>query len=653
MENIAANTQIHGHSLKKIITILLIGIFPIQGITQGTLSTQSKKARKLYEKANKKYKERSFYEALNLLEQSVVEDADFFEAYIRMGNLYKAIGQEDSVYSKYQHYLEKAPDSIASVIEKLAFMAFDRGEYPKSEKFLNQFLKKVPERKSHPAINLLERSLKFAQDQMVVNVKNSTEITPLPDEINQFRLQYLPSVTIDNATIFYTKRDYVQGDEDIVVSYYRNDQWTPAQSVSSRINSPLNEGACSVSADGRTMIFTSCDGKNAVGSCDLYSSKKSGEFWSEPKNLNKPVNSIHWESQPSLSADGQTLYFSSNRTGGYGGRDIWVSFNVDGKWSIPENLGSSVNTSGDETTPFIHPNGVSLYLSSNGYPGMGGYDLFVASKKDSIWSEPVNLGYPVNTHKDEVAIVVGADGETAYFAKEEQKNFEIQDSQLVTIKLSGKAKSKPVSYTIGRISDESTSDPLQADIEVHDLTSNEIIYHSKSDSITGEYYMVLPVGLDLAAYIKKEGYLYTDFHFQTGYHSILDPDTVDINLIPVSEGKTLILKNIYFETDSYVIAEKSGSEIDNVCQLIKENPGIIVEISGHTDNVGSHNYNRRLSEQRAQAVFDRLIAKGIDAERLTFKGYAETRPLMPNDTEFNRRSNRRIEFSILQTKQKH
>ena len=646
MENITTDTQIHGYPLKRILVIFFLTFVSLHLYPQGGLSTNNKKAIKLYEKADKKYKERDFETAISYLNQAVKVDPGFPEAYIRMGSLYNAMGREDSVYSKFRSYVQVSPNPIASLLERMAFMAFDRGHYDAAQTYLSDFLLKVPERGSSPEISLLQESLSFAKNQLA-DYTDSIYIHVLPEEINRFTLQYLPSITIDNATIFFTKRDYVQGDEDIVVSYFKDDQWTPAESVSSRINSPLNEGACSVSADGRMMIFTSCDGKNSIGSCDLYISKKSGDVWSKPRNLGRPINSIYWESQPSLSADGKTLYFSSNRTGGFGGRDIWVSYNNAGKWSEPENPGRSINTNRDETTPFIHPNGVSLYLSANGFPGMGGYDLYVTVKKDSIWSEPKNLGYPINTHKDEVAIVIGADGETAYFAKEEQKNFEILDSKLVSITLPAEVKSKSASYVIGRVFDDRTDNPLSAEIEIIDLSSNEVVYSNQSDSITGEYFMVLPVGLDLASYVKKKGYLYTDFHFQTELNNALKPDTIDIKLVPISAGKKLVLKNIYFETDSYIINEKSESEIENAYQLLKENPEIEVEISGHTDNVGTHAYNQRLSELRAKSVYNELLKKGIEEDRLSFKGYAERQPLAANNSEVSRQSNRRIEFRII------
>ena len=650
MEDFTADTQVHGYTLRRLFSVVLFVAISIVSFSQGGLSTQNKKARKLFEKADKKYKERSFYDALSLLEESVQADPNFFEAHIRMGSLYKAIGQEDSVYTKYQAYLNTAPDPIASVIERLAIMAFDRGEYEKAEKYLTQFLTIVPEKKNSDDIVLLSKSLDFAKNQ-ILNYKGNTSVEILPTNINRFKLQYLPSVTIDNSAMFYTKRDHVSGDEDIVVSYSEGGEWLPAESVSSRINSHLNEGACSVSADGRIMIFTSCDKRDSYGSCDLYISKRTGNNWSKPKNLGKPINSRYWESQPSLSADGKTLYFSSNRTGGKGGRDLWVSKNENGKWSKPVNLGEEINTLKDETTPFIHPDNETLYFSANGYPGMGGYDLFKTTLVDSVWTSPYNIGYPVNTHKDEVAIIIASDGKTGYFAKEEQKNFEILDSKIVSTQLAKEAQSKETTFIIGKVIDANSLMPIRADVQIVERIGNKTLYLSESDSLTGLFYMVLPQDLKLAAYVKKRGYLYSDYSFETSSASVNNTDTLTIELNKVEKGQSIVLENVYFDFDSYQLKEESKSEIDNAYQVLIENPKIIVEIAGHTDNVGSSQYNLELSTKRAQEVYKAFINKGVNPSRISFHGYGQESPKTSNDTEEGRKSNRRIEFRVLRMKQ--
>ena len=649
MENFFTDTQVHGYTLRKLFFSGLFMVVSLLTFSQGELSTQSKKARKLYEKADKKYKERSFYEALDLLEESAKVDPAFFEAHIRMGSLYKALGQEDSVYSKYQAYFNTTIEPIASVIEKLAHMAFDRGEYVKAQEYLNQFLTEVPERSKADDIVLLSSSLGFAQNQ-IENYDEAISVDVLTENINRFKLQYLPSITIDNSAMFFTKRDHVSGDEDIVVSYSKNDGWLPAQSVSQRINSHLNEGACSVSADGRIMIFTSCDKRDSYGSCDLYITKKTGENWSKPKNLGRSVNSRYWESQPSLSADGKTLYFSSNRSGGKGGRDLWVSKNEDGKWIKPTNLGDLINTPKDETTPFIHPDGETLYFSANGYPGMGGYDLYKANLTDSIWSQPQNIGYPINTHKDEVAIIIASDGVTAYFAKEEQKNFEILDSKIVSTRLKEEMSSNETTFIIGKVMDAKSHEPLRAEVQIVDLLGNKNVYLSESDSLTGVFYMILPKGLNLAAYVKKKGYLYADYSFESNSNSNSTFDTLTIELDRIEEGQSIVLQNVYFDFDSYELKQESESEIENAYQMLVDNPSIIVEIAGHTDNIGSVAYNLELSTKRANIIYQELIKKGIEATRITYKGYGQHSPKTSNDSDESRQSNRRIEFRVLRKK---
>ncbi len=650
MENFFTNTQIHGYPLRVSIIILLIIFFSSQGNSQIQLSTQNKRAKNLYKRAIEKHKLRLYDETLYLLDQAILKDPNFFEAYLKMGILYQALGREEDAYIKYQEYLKKVPNASISIIEKLAFMAFDRGEYEKATTFLKQLFRKAPEKKEKPPIKLLLSSLAYVKGQLKNNHENNI-IEQLPKNINRFKLQYLPTITVDNSAIFFTKRDKVTSDEDIVVSYYRNEEWQPAESVSPKINSPLNEGACSVSSDGRRMIFTSCDKRDSYGSCDLYITNKIGDHWTQPKTLGKPINSKYWESQPSLSADGQTLYFSSNRPNGHGGRDIYVSKNEQGSWSIPINLGPTINSPKDETTPFIHPNGKILFFSSNGFVGMGGFDLYKSNGQDTSWTTPENLGFPINTHKDEVAIVIASDGKTAYFAKEEQKNYEILDSKIVKTVLAEEKQINSTSFIIGKVLDAHSTKPLKATIQVVDIKTTKTKYQNESDPITGLFYMVLPINLNLAAYVKKKGYLYSDYHFNTKNNLTSNSDTLTIYLGKIAEGKSIVLENIYFDFDSYELKEESQSEIENLYQILLDNPSIIVEIAGHTDNVGTSSYNLELSKKRAQKLYKKLIDKGIDDARITYKGYGDKFPKALNISDKGKKSNRRIEFRILQVKQ--
>lgn len=649
MEYIPSDSQIHGHTLKGIFVFAFLCICCVlTAFSQTPLSTSDKKAKKLYEKAEKSFKNRDFTSAISLFSEAAKRDPKFHEAYLRVGSLYNMMGDLDSVYVNFSKYADLSPSPSLSVLNRLAFMSFDRGRYSESQDYIDQYLRAKPELRDDREINLLLESLLFAKEQVLT--ESTLLIEKLPETINRFDLQYLPAITIDNSTMIFTKRDFVNDDEDIVVSYYKDGAWTLAESISSRINTPLNEGACTISADGKTMIFTSCDRRDSFGSCDLYISRKFDGNWSGPKNLGKSINTHYWESQPSLSADGNTLYFSSNRPGGQGGRDIWLSIYRDARWQSPQNLGAEANSFKDETTPFIHPNNEALYYSSNGFVGMGGFDLMKSDFRDSIWSYPTNLKYPINTYRDEVALLIAADGRTAYFAQENQKNNTILDSDIVSFTLPEELRADKASYIVGRVVDIETKLPLMATIEVTDVQGSKLIYENQSDSLSGEYLMVLPSGKELAGYVKKKGYLFRDFEFNSQSSSILKPDTILIELSRVKVGESIVLHNIYFETDSYQIDARSDSEIASVVQLLNENPTIKVEISGHTDDVGDKGYNQLLSEKRAKTLYDELIKNEVEPSRLSFKGYADEKPIYPNTSDFNRQSNRRIEFRVTKDK---
>lgn len=645
MANLPTNAQIPRCSLVRLIAVLIAATMCFAGYSQRVLSSQNKKALKLYEKGQSKSKERDFESAISFFTSALKQDPSFSEAHMRIGSLYNAMGMEDSVYSNFVSYIRLTPTPNPTILNRMASMSFARGEYLRSEEYINNLFDLVPEARSGKEMALLAKSLDFANSE--VKKKINLEINPLPEQINKFSLQYLPAITIDNSMLVYTKRDFVDGDEDIVVSYFKDGKWTEAQSISPQINSPLNEGACTISADGRVMIFTSCDKRDSFGSCDLYISRKNERGWSRPRNLGKSVNSQYWESQPALSADGKTIYFSSNRPGGRGGRDLWVSKYSENRWSKPLNLGGTINSFKDETTPFIHPNGETIYFSSNSFIGMGGFDLMRSTKSDSLWSEPENLGYPINSHNDEVALLIAGDGKTAYFAKEEQKDGRIVDSKIVSFTLPEIHQADPATYIVGNVLDNKTGNPLKAKIEVVDLDKNSVLFKAESDSLSGNYTMVLPSNKDLAFYVKKKGYLFHEGNFFTESNSVAEPDTIEIRLKPIAVNEFLVLRNIYFELNSYELNEKSLSELENAVEILRENPGIVVEISGHTDSLGAKSYNQTLSEKRAEKVLQEIVSRQIDKSRLIFKGYGDKMPINSNDSEEGRKSNRRIEFRVI------
>lgn len=597
--------------------------------------TLDKKAIKLVEKAEEAMKSRDFETGRKLLEQAVERDSTYGTPYIKLFNLLGILRLYSEVHRYQLLYVNNVPEkNIAPrVWESLAIYEFGQGQYEQAKQFLSNY--------PNPD-SVLWNSLTYSIDQLKKN--EELDIQELPSTINKYAHQYLPVVTLDNRTIIYTARSSDDSDEEIVTSTFDGTSWSEAQSIANNINTKFNEGASSVSADGRTLIFTSCEGRQSFGNCDLFISHKTGDVWSKPENLGRRINSSSWDSQPTLSADGRTLYFSSNRQGSYGGRDIWMSTNGKEGWSYPENLGKAINSPRDETTPFIHPNGTTLFFSSNGHIGLGGYDLYKVERMDSIWAKVENLGSPINTNQDEVSLIISPDGKLAYFAKEEKINNKVASSRLVTYPIDPDRQIvEGVSYITGSISDATSKQPLVATLEIIDLDSRDVLYQTKSDSINGRYFMVLPTAGAFGAFVQRTNYLFEDHAFVTKSNSI---DTIDFSLTPIIKGAKAILNNVYFGFDSDVIDHKSFEELDRVVEFLKMNPDTKIEISGHTDNVGSKSYNLDLSRRRAKAVYSYILNKGISASRMIYIGYGDQKPLNQNQTEAEMLKNRRIEFKI-------
>jgi outer membrane protein OmpA-like peptidoglycan-associated protein len=394
------------------------------------------------------------------------------------------------------------------------------------------------------------------------------------------------------------------------------------------------------------LFFTGCNRPDGLGRCDIYISQKKGDEWGKPFDLSPPINTSGWESQPSISADGRTLYFVSNRQGGYGGYDIWKSTLTPKGWGQPENLGPNINTAFNEQSPFIHADNNTLYFCSNGWPGMGNQDLFVTRLgDDGKWGKPENLGYPINTHGDETALTLTADGATAYFASNNLKG--LGGFDIYTFEMPVKLRPNIVTYVKGTVSDAKTKQPLESAVEILDLQNTQPVYQDYSSADKGDFLATLTAGKNYGLNISKSGYLFYSENFSlVGYQSS-SPFNIHVLLEPIEIGNKVILKNIFFDTNKFDIKPESTSELQKLVDFLLFNPTLRIEISGHTDNVGNDALNQTLSENRAKAVYDYLIANKLDAARLVFKGYGKSQPIAPNDTDDNRSKNRRTEFKII------
>jgi len=620
---------------------------------QKPLGTESEKARKLYEESAFLLTARKFDQAIANLNKALERDPNFAEAHFRLARTYDVLRQEKEAVLHYEKSLALKPAFGPFVDANVTVGKYylNRGEYGKAKGYFEKYLAQKPAKPTH-----LETATKgvatcdYAENALKSPL--SYQAKPLSPTVNAFALQYFPVLTVDQQTLIFTARNLSgrDNDENIYVSFRQGEDWSAPASISPNINTAENEGTCSISADGRTLVFTSCQGRQSFGSCDLFVSYKIGNEWVEPINMGPKINTYSWESQPSLSADGRTLFFVSDRRGGYGRRDIWMSkLGEDGQWGAPTNLGNTVNTTDDDLSPFLHANGTTLFFSSQGHLGMGGYDLFFSEWKNGSWTTPENLGYPINTHEDQVSLFVTADGEKAYYSLEKAEGDRRVSAVLHEFQMPAALAQKynRSDYLKGKVFDARTKQPLNARIEVYNIVTNQMESTVQSDRKSGEYVSVLTEGTEYALYINKEGYLFKSLSFDFSQKKAFEPMILDIYLEPIQSGAKEILKNIFFQTAKYELELKSQTELDKIVSFLNRNPDLTLEISGHTDDVGKDEDNMVLSKKRAQALFDYLIKAGIPKQRIRFQGYGETKPVAPNDTEANRQLNRRIELKVL------
>ncbi|MBL4735127.1 MAG: PD40 domain-containing protein [Flavobacteriales bacterium] len=495
-----------------------------------------------------------------------------------------------------------------------------------------------------------------------VAMKNPVPFKPenLGPNVNSAYDEYYPGITADNNMLLYTRRikdkqNYFGEQEDFYVSEKLNGEWAKCYNMGAPINTHYNEGSPTISPDGKIIIFSACDeidgygpNRKGYGGCDIFFVKRVGERWSMPVNMGPPISSKAWDVQPSYASDGTTLYFVSQRKGSLGDADIWVSTLTDkGVWGSPENLGPTINTEGREEAVFIHPDNQTLYFASNGHVGMGGLDIFVSKRQeDGSWGEPLNLGYPINTFNDENGLIVAAGGETAYFSSNREGGQGGLD--MYQFELHEGVRPIKVTYMKGKVFDSKSKKNLSSRFELIDLETGKVVVESYSDRVTGEFLICLPVNKNYALNVSRKGYVFYSDNFslkKPGTSS--DPFLIDVPLQRIGDGVYITLKNIFYETGSYELRKSSFAELGKLMDFLNKNEKLIVEIEGHTDDVGDLKSNLILSENRARSVYQYLLDKGVPEERLSFKGYGETQPIRPNTNEADRAKNRRTVFKII------
>jgi len=635
--------------------ILGLCFLAIITVAQPKLSTTSKKAIKKFEKAIEYFNVQKDDNALKELQNAVKADPTFIEAYLLMSDIFHEKSETENELNALKKAININPGYSPKTAFYLGESAFKLGRYETSRQAFEAFMDYGTSKKMLKRADFLIKCCDFAIEAMA----NPVPFEPinLGQEVNSPYNDMAPSLTVDEETLIITvdipkdsNRPYSPDNrqEDFFISRKKDGQWTKTVNMGPPVNTTGNEGMQSISADGKVLVYASSSLPNGFGSTDLYISHMTNSGWSQPLNMGKPVNSEKWDTQPSLSSDGKSMYFVSTRKGSLGLQDIWFTKqDNEGKWSEPINLGENVNTEGYESSPFIHPDGKTLYFTSGNRIGMGGYDIYKTNRiSEGKFSEPINLGYPINTHLNDEFLIVNAGGDFAFISSKRPGSAQLD---IYTFEIPMEIRPNPVSYMKGKIFNAETNEPVKANFELVNLSSSEIEIRSESNNEDGQYLVCLPTGDNYAFDASADGYLFHSLNFSLkDVKDKTEPYILDIPLWPIKPGKSVVLNNIFFDTDKYHLKEESHIELNKLFRFLEKNPGVRIEIGGHTDNVGKADYNQRLSENRAKAVFSFLITMKVSPERISYKGYGLTKPIDTNDTKEGRANNRRTEFTIVE-----
>ena len=633
--------------------IRVYGIWLLFGLS-ACLGAQNPKAKKHLDEAFMAFNAAEFPKALSSVNKALKADPKYADAFSLQASVYEAMRDTAHATESYRNCLRVAPEFQP--------MYFYYGEYLYRNKrlreaafVLSQFdsvpLKKGFIVQKHAASTRLKEkaarlrvSVQTAMDD--VNIAENLKIRNMGPSINTDKDEYWPGMPFSGDRFVFTRRLGGTGNavlqEDFFMSDLRDTTWGKAYPAPGDINTPENEGTLSVKADGSALYYTRCNQPGGLGSCDLYVSDLDGKGWKRGNNLGSPVNGPAWDCQPAISGDGHTLIFASSRPGGFGGKDLWVSYLSQGKWSMPKNMGPAINTRDDDDAPFLHYDGATLYFSSLGHQGFGGSDIFMSRLgTDGQWSTPENLGSGLNTPHDEFGLYIESGGKKGYFASDRPGGLGRLD--IYQFLVPEKFMPKPVTYVAGILSDIKTGLPLKARVRVVELSSGKVVF---TDSVS-DFFIPLQAGGNYALFATAKGYMPRSLNFQPTATDLGNPFSVRAELTPIDAKQVFVLNNIFFDTDKFDLKPESKEELAIVVDLMKTNAGMVIEISGHTDNQGAADYNLKLSESRAKSVVSYLVAAGVPAARLKFKGYGDSRPAAANDTEEGRAKNRRIELVIL------
>ncbi len=627
-------------------------------------TSTNKKAIKYFEESKALFNNRKDEEAEKKLQAALREDANFIEANSAYGDYLMVKNRPKEAIEFYKQAIEVAPKFMTDNSFYLGKAYIAVSDYENAKLSFQNFIKfeRINPTFKEEALRLIKNS-EFA----ISLIKNPKPFKPVNvgPGINTAYGEYFPAITADAKQFMFTRalqRSDIKGanNEDFFISNKVKDVWQVATPIN-EINSYGNEGAPTLSADGTIMFFASCADeygdygspeRKGAGSCDIFYSQKINGKWSKARNAGAAINSANWETQPSFSSDGKTLYFIKGYRGrGVQAKDIDIYMSVigeDGKFQPAVKLNEHINSKGNEESVFIHPDNMTLYFASDGHPGLGGTDLFMSKRQpNGDWGPAVNLGYPINTSQDENSLLVDPEGKLAYFASSREGGY--GDLDIYQFELPEDLRPEKITFIKGRIYNSKTKEPLEATFELFDLETQKQITQSFSQK-NGEFFVTLTANKNYMVNVSKEGFaFYSDnFSLKGKITDFSKPFILDIPLEPIDTNTIIELKNVFFDVNKWDLKPESKAELDKLIDFIVKNPTLKIEFGGHTDSDGDSKANLILSNNRAKAVVDYLIATGkISENRLTYKGYGDTRPKVKNDTAENKAKNRRTEFKVV------
>lgn len=650
--------------MRKLFSYLIILLF-LGGCTGVSQQLTAQPSYELFESITRKKDNSLLYEvrqqialgnyrrALEGLDKLVSAYPQNVDLVFMRGAIFQLDGQLSPAAADFSRGLQLAPNYKVDAYLELGKIYQSKGDYDQAKVQFENFLARIGPNDLQYETTLARIAQVETAAYLMANPVPFDPM-PLPGAVNSAaHHEYFPTLSVDGQRMIFTRRVYRNNEDFYEASKLPNGEWSQPQPIE-RVNSDFNEAAQTVSADGRLIVFTICGKPNGIGNCDLYYTERKANGWTPVRNMGSQVNSPAWDSHPSLSADGKLLFFSSSRSGGVGKSDLWGSArNDEGEWSPAVNLGRTLNTKGKDEFPFFHPDGQTLYFTSEGHPGMGGMDLFlVRLGTDNRWTEPQNLGYPINTPDEETNIFIDLSGSTALYAKQRNNDGEDPNIDIYTFSPPENIRPRPATYVRASVVDAISKQPLVAEVRLRP-TDAEQSPKLETTGTDGSFLIVLPAGRNYALSVELNGYLpySSQFSLDEGYAPD-DPYQLNIELQPTDQvnlpATPIILRNVLFASGSAELLPISFAELDRLANLLTTNPQIKIEIAGHTDNVGTEEDNLQLSEDRARAVYDYLINEaGIVADRMSYIGYGESQPIADNNTSSGRTENRRTAFRVL------